>query len=351
MQMKSSILVTGGAGYIGSHTAVSLAKAGFRVVLLDNFSNSDFQAVQGVRSLINAEVPFYEVDCRDTDGLFDVFRIEKEKGHVIKGVIHFAALKSFGESVENPELYKDNNILGTERLVEVMRAFDVENLVFSSSCTVYGEPEVVPVDENAPFLEAESPYGFTKQACERLIVNQLTRNPKFNAVILRYFNPIGAHPSAKIGESPRGVPNNLIPYLCQSVAGIRGALHVFGTDYPTPDGSCIRDYLHVMDLAEAHVAALEFLFKDKLRDKDTGWRAYNLGTGKGASVLEVIKAFEQVTGLGVPYSIAERREGDVVAIWANASRAKDELGWETKRSLEEALNDSWQWQKKRPDSK
>jgi len=349
--MKSSILVTGGAGYIGSHTAVSLAKAGFRVVLLDNFSNSDFQAVQGVRSLINAEVPFYEVDCRDTDGLFDVFRIEKEKGHVIKGVIHFAALKSVGESVENPELYKDNNILGTERLVEVMRAFDVENLVFSSSCTVYGEPEVVPVDENAPFLEAESPYGFTKQACERLIVNQLTRNPKFNAVILRYFNPIGAHPSAKIGESPRGVPNNLIPYLCQSVAGIRGALHVFGTDYPTPDGSCIRDYLHVMDLAEAHVAALEFLFKDKLRDKDTGWRAYNLGTGKGASVLEVIKAFEQVTGLGVPYSIAERREGDVVAIWANASRAKDELGWETKRSLEEALNDSWQWQKKRPDSK
>ena len=327
MQMKSSILVTGGAGYIGSHTAVSLAKAGFRVVLLDNFSNSDFQAVQGVRSLINAEVPFYEVDCRDTDGLFDVFRIEKEKGHVIKGVIHFAALKSVGESVENPELYKDNNILGTERLVEVMRAFDVENLVFSSSCTVYGEPEVVPVDENAPFLEAESPYGFTKQACERLIVNQLTRNPKFNAVILRYFNPIGAHPSAKIGESPRGVPNNLIPYLCQSVAGIRGALHVFGTDYPTPDGSCIRDYLHVMDLAEAHVAALEFLFKDKLRDKDTGWRAYNLGTGKGASVLEVIKAFELVTGLGVPYSIAERREGDVVAIWANASRAKDELGW------------------------
>ena len=307
--------------------------------------------MQGVRSLINAEVPFYEVDCRDTDGLFDVFRIEKEKGHVIKGVIHFAALKSVGESVENPELYKDNNILGTERLVEVMRAFDVENLVFSSSCTVYGEPEVVPVDENAPFLEAESPYGFTKQACERLIVNQLTRNPKFNAVILRYFNPIGAHPSAKIGESPRGVPNNLIPYLCQSVAGIRGALHVFGTDYPTPDGSCIRDYLHVMDLAEAHVAALEFLFKDKLRDKDTGWRAYNLGTGKGASVLEVIKAFEQVTGLGVPYSIAERREGDVVAIWANASREKDKLGWETKRSLEEALNDSWQWQKKRPDSK
>ena len=348
--MKSSILVTGGAGYIGSHTAVSLEKAGFRVVLLDNYSNSDFKAVQGIRSLINSEVPFYEVDCRDKDGLIDVFRTEKEKGHLIKGVIHFAALKSVGESVENPELYKDNNIMGTQRLLEVMREFDVENLVFSSSCTVYGEPEVVPVDENAPFLKAESPYGLTKQACKRFIVNHLTPNPKFNAVILRYFNPIGAHPSVTIGESPRGVPNNLVPYLCQSVAGIRGALHVFGTDYPTPDGSCIRDYLHVMDLAEAHVSALEYLFKDKLRGKDTGWRAYNLGTGKGASVLEVIKAFENVTGLEVPYSIAERREGDVVAIWANASRAKDELGWEAKRSLEEALNDSWKWQKKRPDS-
>ena len=348
--MKSSILVTGGAGYIGSHTAVSLEKAGFRVVLLDNYSNSDFKAVQGIRSLINSEVPFYEVDCRDKDGLIDVFRTEKEKGHLIKGVIHFAALKSVGESVENPELYKDNNIVGTQRLLEVMREFDVENLVFSSSCTVYGEPEVVPVDENAPFLEAESPYGFTKQACERFIVNHLKPNPEFNAVILRYFNPIGAHPSSIIGESPSGVPNNLVPYLCQSVAGIRGALQVFGTDYPTPDGSCIRDYLHVMDLAEAHVSALEFLFKDKLRGKDKGWRAYNLGTGRGASVLEVIKAFGKVTGLEVPYSIAKRREGDVVAIWANASRAKDELGWEAKRSLEEALNDSWKWQKKRPDS-
>lgn len=350
MQLIPSILVTGGAGYIGSHTAVSLAKAGFRVVLLDNYSNSDVKAVHGVRSLINADVPFYEVDCRDKDALIDVFSTEQEMGHEIKGVIHFAALKSVGESVENPSLYEDNNIVGTERLLEVMREFDVENLVFSSSCTVYGEPEVVPVDENAPFLEAESPYGFTKQACEKLIVDHLKPNPEFNAVILRYFNPIGAHPSATIGESPNGVPNNLIPYLCQSVAGIRGALQVFGTDYPTPDGSCIRDYLHVMDLAEAHVSALEYLFKDKLRGKDTGWRAYNLGTGKGASVLEVIEAFEKVTGRRVPYSIAERREGDVVAIWANASRAKDELGWEAKRSLEEALNDSWKWQKKRPDS-
>jgi UDP-glucose 4-epimerase len=348
--MKSSILVTGGAGYIGSHTAVSLAQAGFRVVLLDNLSNSDINAVTGIRSLINSEVPFYEVDCRDKDGLVEVFRKEKEKGYFINGVIHFAALKSVGESVDNPELYKDNNIVGTERLLEVMREFDVGNLVFSSSCTVYGEPEVVPVDESAQFLEAESPYGFTKQACERLIVNHSKLYTEFNSIILRYFNPIGAHPSSIIGESPSGVPNNLIPYLCQSVAGIRGPLKVFGTDYPTPDGSCIRDYLHVMDLAEAHVSSLEFLFKDKLRGIDTGWRAYNLGTGHGASVLEVINAFERVTGLEVPYSIAERREGDVVAIWANASRAKDELGWEAKRSLEEALNDSWKWQQKRPDS-
>jgi len=350
MQIKPSILVTGGAGYIGSHTAVSLAKAGFRVVLLDNFSNSDFTAINGIRSLLKYEVPFYEVDCRDKDGMINVFSEEQKKGHMINGVIHFAALKSVGESVDKPDLYKENNIDGTARLLEVMREFEVENLVFSSSCTVYGEPEVVPVDESAKFLKAESPYGFTKQACEQLIVDYSKLISGFSSVILRYFNPIGAHPSSEIGESPSGVPNNLIPYLCQAVAGVRGPLQVFGTDYPTPDGSCIRDYLHVMDLAEAHVSALEFLFRDELRVSGKGWRAFNLGTGKGASVLEVISAFERATGLEVPYSIGDRREGDVVAIWADATRAKDELGWVAKRSLEEALNDSWKWQKKRPDS-
>ena len=350
MQIKPSILVTGGAGYIGSHTAVSLAKAGFRVVLLDNFSNSDFTAINGIRSLLKYEVPFYEVDCRDKDGMINVFREEHGKGHMINGVIHFAALKSVGESVDKPDLYKENNIDGTARLLEVMRVFEVENLVFSSSCTVYGEPEVVPVDESAKFLKAESPYGFTKQACEQLIVDYSKLISGFSSVILRYFNPIGAHPSSEIGESPSGIPNNLIPYLCQAVAGVRGPLQVFGTDYPTPDGSCIRDYLHVMDLAEAHVSALEFLFRGELRASGKGWRAFNLGTGKGASVLEVISAFERATGLEVPYSIGDRREGDVVAIWADATRAKDELGWVAKRSLEEALNDSWEWQKKRPDS-
>ena len=344
MQLKPSILVTGGAGYIGSHTSVSLAKAGFRVILLDNYSNSDVKAVHGIRSLINAQVPFYEVDCRDKDGLINVFRTEQEMGHEIKGVIHFAALKSVGESVDNPKMYEENNIVGTERLLEVMREFDVDNLVFSSSCTVYGEPEVVPVDENAPFLEAESPYGFTKQACEKLIVDHLTPNPKFNAVILRYFNPIGAHPSAKIGESPHGVPNNLVPYLCQSVAGIRGALQVFGTDYPTPDGSCIRDYLHVMDLAEGHLFALENLLNNPKQ-----FLNINLGTGKGISVLELISTFEKVNNVLVPFVFADRRSGDKVKCVADNSLAKEVLNWRAKRSLEEMCHDGWKWQKLNPD--
>jgi UDP-glucose 4-epimerase len=341
--MSLTILVTGGAGYIGTHTAVALAEAGFRVVLLDNFSNSEFSAVQALRSLVDQEVPFYEADCRNKSDLLRVFNTEKEQGHPISGVIHFAALKAVGESVEKPELYKSNNIGGTECLLEIMNEFGVNSLVFSSSCTVYGEPENIPVDELSPFLPSESPYGYTKQACEKLIVNHADENAEFSSALLRYFNPIGAHPSAVIGEAPRGIPNNLIPFLCQAVAKLRGPLTVFGTDYPTNDGSCIRDYLHVMDLAEAHVKAIGYLFET---GKGKGCRAFNLGTGIGVSVLEVIDAFEKVTGEKVPHKLGDRRVGDVVAIWANANRAKEELKWETKRSLEQGLNDAWNWQQK-----
>lgn len=357
MDIKSSILVTGGAGYIGSHTAVALVEAGFRVVLLDNLCNSELSAVEGVRSLVNAgrgasvEVPFYEVDCRDREGVSEVFRSELKKGTRITGVIHFAALKAVGESVEKPDLYYDNNIGGTKVLLDVMKAFEVESLVFSSSCTVYGEPKIVPVDENSPFLPSESPYGFTKQECEKLIEEHSKTNdiPKLNSALLRYFNPIGAHPSSLIGESPKGIPNNLVPYLCLSAAGTISPLTVFGTDYPTPDGSCVRDYLHVMDLAEAHVAAIKYLIAKSLSSDLTGsshTRAFNLGTGSGVSVLEVIAAFEKATGIPVPHVLGKRREGDVVSIWAEASRAKSELQWHATRSLEEALKDAWNWQKK-----
>lgn len=342
-RMHLNILVTGGAGYIGSHTAVALVEAGFRVVLLDNFSNSDFSAVQRLRSLVNQEVPFYEADCRNKSDLIHVFNSEKEQGCPITGVIHFAALKAVGESVEKPELYKLNNVGGTERLLEVMEGFGVQSLVFSSSCTVYGEAENIPVDESSPFLPSESPYGFTKQACEKSIVQHAEKNIGFSSTLLRYFNPIGAHPSSVIGESPRGIPNNLVPFLCQAVAKLRDPLTVFGTDYPTHDGSCIRDYLHVMDLAEAHVKAILYLLQ---AGNSMGCRAFNLGTGHGVSVLEVIETFEKVTGMKVPHQFGKRREGDVVAIWANAERAKQELKWETTRPLEQGLLDSWNWQQK-----
>ena len=333
-----AILVTGGAGYIGSHTAVALAESGHEVVLLDNFCNSNFKAVENIRSLIKSEVVFYEVDIRDRDALALVFQTQIDLLSPISSVIHFAALKSVGESVAKPELYHDNNTGGTKTLLEVMSEFSVRKIVFSSSCTVYGEPEVVPVDESSPFKKAESPYGQTKQDCEGLITEQGSVINEFSAALLRYFNPIGAHPSAVIGESPSGVPDNLIPFICQSVAGLRGPLTVFGTDYPTPDGSCVRDYLHVMDLADAHVLALENLVEGRCR-------SFNLGTGTGTSVLEVISSFKDATGLDVPHSLGGRREGDITAIWADSSRAETEFGWKAHRSIVEALADAWRWQK------
>ena len=339
---RPHVLVTGGAGYIGSHSAVALHEAGFAPVLMDNLHNSDLQAVEGVRELCGEPVPFYELDVRDREGLSELFTSLEQMGTPLQGILHFAAHKAVGESVAKPAMYASNNVGGLGTLLEVADAHNVRNIVFSSSCTVYGEPENVPVDESAPFQPAESPYGWTKQASERVLTDHAATHQKHRVALLRYFNPIGAHPSAAIGELPLGVPNNLVPFLTQAVAGIRGALTVFGDDYPTADGTCIRDYLHVMDLAEAHVAALKWCLAQTSNAAVV--RPFNLGTGTGASVLDVIQAFERATGQRVPYAMGDRRAGDVVAIWADPTRAKEELGWETKRSLETALADAWRWQ-------
>ena len=343
MQMKSSILVTGGAGYIGSHTAVSLAKAGFRVVLLDNYSNSDVKSVHGIRSLINVEVPFYEVDCRDKDGLIDVFRTEKEKGHLIKGVIHFAALKSVGESVENPLKYYTNNLFSLINLLNELIDLNKEiNFIFSSSATVYGNPEIVPITESELIKKAESPYGNTKQIGEEIIKDLVNSNPNFKAISLRYFNPIGAHPSALIGELPIGVPQNLVPFITQTSIGLRKELTVFGNNYPTRDGSCVRDYIHVVDLAKAHIKSLDKLISNK--DKSY-YDTFNIGTGKGTSVLELIKCFENVTENKLNFKIGDRRKGDVAECFADVSKANKFLNWKSELSVEDSLLSSWNWEK------
>jgi len=336
---RPMVLVTGGAGYIGSHTAVALHEAGFMPVLVDNLHNSKASAVDGVRAIVGDDIPFEAVDICDKAALEALFG-----RHDFVGVLHFAAHKAVGESMAKPAMYAANNVGGLGVLLEVASAHDVDNIVFSSSCTVYGEPEDMPVAESAPFQRAESPYGWTKQACERVLEDHAAARGAAHVALLRYFNPIGAHPSANIGELPLGVPNNLIPFLTQAVSGIRKALTVFGGDYDTPDGTCIRDYLHVMDLAEAHVAALQWCLDQP--DDQSVIRPFNLGTGKGASVLEVIQGFERATGQKVPYTMGDRREGDVVAIWADPSRAADELGWRTTRSLETSLADAWRWQEK-----
>ncbi len=333
------VLVTGGAGYIGSHTAVALHEAGFMPMLVDNLHNSKASAVDGVRAIVGDGIPFEAVDICDKTELEGLF-----VRHDFVGVLHFAAHKAVGESMAKPAMYAANNIGGLGVLLEVASTHNVDNIVFSSSCTVYGEPKNMPVAESAPFQRAESPYGWTKQACERVLEDHAAARDTAHVALLRYFNPIGAHPSANIGELPLGVPNNLIPFLTQAVSGIRKALTVFGGDYDTPDGTCIRDYLHVMDLAEAHVAALQWCLDQP--DDQSVIRPFNLGTGKGASVLEVIQGFERATGLRVPYTMGDRREGDVVAIWADPSRAADELGWRTTRSLETSLADAWRWQEK-----
>ena len=335
--MKECVLVAGGAGYIGTHTAVELIEAGYDVVIVDNLSNSEMKAVEGVREITGRNVPFERVDCDDRQalaGVFDRYRFG--------AVIHFAASKAVGESVEKPLLYYRNNILSLLNVLDLMREKGVRNLVFSSSCTVYGEADVLPVTEQTPRKPATSPYGNTKQMCEDILRDSLVAYEGLKGIALRYFNPIGAHPSALIGELPRGVPQNLVPYITQTAAGIRECLSVFGDDYPTPDGSNIRDYIDVVDLAKAHVAAIRRMIEDRNKAR---YEVFNIGTGRGVSVLELVRKFEEVNNLKLNYKIVGRRAGDIVAIWADPSYANNELGWRAERSLDETLAAAWKWEK------
>jgi UDP-glucose 4-epimerase len=332
------ILVTGGAGFIGSHTVVELHNAGFESIILDNFSNSEKKAIAGIEKIIGKPVKYYEANINEASTWDKVFTDQK-----IDGIIHFAAAKAVGESVEKPLKYYRNNVGATILMLEKMIEHNVNNLVFSSSCTVYGEPDKLPVTEDSPIKPATSPYGNTKQICESIIKDTALSSDSFHAVSLRYFNPVGAHESCLIGELPLGVPANLVPFLTQSVAGIRGQLAVYGNDYPTPDGTAIRDYIHVVDLAKAHVSALNLLLK---QSKDKFYDFFNIGTGKGSSVLEVIAAFEEATGLKIDYAIKPRRDGDIISVYADCTKSKQLLGWQTEKSLVQALGDAWNWQKK-----
>ena len=332
------ILVTGGAGYIGSHTSLVLLEAGYEVVVLDNFSNSFPESLVRVGKLAGKQLIVVEGDLNNEGLLKSIFT--EHAG--IDAVIHFAALKAVGESTAHPLKYYHNNVSGSIYLLQAMEKAGVQHLVFSSSCTVYGEPERMPLDESHPVGRVSSPYGRTKFQIEEIIRDHCSANPNFKAGVLRYFNPVGAHPSGEIGEDPNGIPDNLVPFLCQVATGQREKLRVFGSDYPTRDGTAVRDYLHVVDLADAHLKALE-----ALNNGDTGFTC-NLGTGKGSSVLEVITAFEKATGKKIPFEIVARRDGDVTEAWADPSYAEKLLGWKTERGLEEMLADAWHWQSKNP---
>lgn len=337
--MAERILVTGGTGYIGSHTVVELMSAGYEVIIVDNFSNSEKSVLDGIKSITGKYPIFYKVDCNELSRMRDVFR--KHEG--FSGVIHFAASKAVGESVEKPTLYYRNNILSLLNVLDLMEEFGSKALVFSSSCTVYGQPEKLPVTESAPILPALSPYGNTKQINEEIIRDAIHSGVGYCAILLRYFNPIGAHPSAEIGELPLGTPQNLVPYLTQTAAGIRKELTVFGDDYDTPDGSCIRDYIHVVDLAKAHVTALDRMLG---AHSEQALEVFNIGTGIGNSVIELITAFERSTGVSVPHKIGPRREGDIEKVWADPTLANKVLGWKAKSTLDEALLSAWKWQEK-----
>lgn len=333
-----AILVTGGSGFIGSHTVVELLEAGREVVVIDNLSNSSPVALKRVEEITGKQVAFYQADIRDRDALEEVFAKEK-----IESCIHFAGLKAVGESVEKPWEYYDNNITGTLTLVDVMRKHHVKNIIFSSSSTVYGDPDSVPVTEESPLKKCTNPYGSTKFMLEQILTDIQTADPDWNVVLLRYFNPIGAHKSGRIGENPNGIPNNLMPYITQVAVGKRERLGVFGNDYDTPDGTGVRDYIHVVDLARGHVKALK-----KIEEK-AGLCIYNLGTGQGYSVLDVVKNFEEASGVKIPYEILPRRAGDIAANYADASKALRELGWKAEYTLKDMCADSWNWQKNNPD--
>jgi UDP-glucose 4-epimerase len=336
--MKKKILITGGTGYIGSHTTVELIEEGFEAIIIDNLYNSEAEVVDRIHKITGVKPVLEVLDLCDREKL-DTF-IGKHKD--ISAVIHFAALKAVGESVNKPLEYYRNNLLSLVNLLEVMKRYRIPNLVFSSSCTVYGQPEKLPVTEQAPLQPATSPYGNTKQVGESIIRDTTVSDKNIKAISLRYFNPIGAHPSALIGELPRGVPENLVPFLTQTGYGIREELKVFGDDYNTPDGSCIRDYLHVVDLAKAHVIAIKRLIEGKNK---ADYEVFNLGTGKGVSVLEAIKSFERVSGIKLKYKIVGRRAVDIEKIWADPSFANSELGWKTLSSLDEAMKTAWDWEK------
>ena len=337
LTMKEMVLVSGGAGYIGSHTTVELINAGYDVVVADNLSNSDMSGVEGVRKITGVDVPFVNVDCCDKEAFRKVF-----EQYNFNSVIHFAAFKAVGESVTDPMKYYRNNLLSFMNVVELMREFNRPNVVFSSSATVYGEADELPVTELTPRKPATSAYGNTKQMCEDILRDTVTAYDGLKGIALRYFNPIGAHPSALIGELPRGVPQNLVPFITQTAAGVRECLSVFGDDYDTPDGSCLRDYIDVVDLAKAHVVAITRMVEDKSKQK---YEIFNVGTGNGVSVLELVNSFERVNELKLNYKIAPRRPGDVVAIWADTTLANEELGWKAERSLDETLRSAWAWEK------
>jgi UDP-glucose 4-epimerase len=339
MEMKTRILVTGGTGYIGSHTVVELQNSGYDVIIVDNLSNSSAEVVDNIEKVSGIRPAFEKVDCLDYDAMESVFT--KYPG--IKAIIHFAAFKAVGESVQQPLKYYRNNLISLVNLLELMPKHGVGGIVFSSSCTVYGQPDVLPVTENAPIKKAESPYGNTKQINEEIIRDTVTSGSPINAILLRYFNLIGAHPTALLGELPNGVPQNLVPYLTQTAIGIREQLSVFGDDYNTPDGSCIRDFINVVDLAKAHVVAIERMLKGEQKERV---EVFNIGTGRGASVLELINAFEKATGVKLNYKIVGRRAGDIEKVWANPELANNELGWKAETSLEDTLLSAWKWQLK-----
>lgn len=331
------ILVTGGAGYIGSHTVVELLSAQYQVVVVDNLSNSSEKSLDRVAQITGKKVPFYKTDILDREGLNRIFEQEKPDA-----VIHFAGLKAVGESVQKPWEYYQNNIAGTLILVDVMRQHGVKNIIFSSSATVYGNPAVIPITEECPKGQCTNPYGWTKSMLEQILSDIWYADREWNVILLRYFNPIGAHKSGLIGENPNGIPNNLMPYITQVAAGKREELGVFGNDYDTPDGTGVRDYIHVVDLANGHVKALE-----KIKD-NSGLKIYNLGTGKGYSVLDIVKNFEEATGVKIPYSIKPRRAGDIATCYSDASLAEKELGWTAQFGIKEMCEDSWRWQKNNP---
>lgn len=331
-----NILVTGGAGYIGSHTCVELLNAGYDIVVLDNLSNSSEKSLEAIKALTGKDFPFYKVDMLDYEGMEKVFKENK-----IDSIIHFAGLKAVGESTQIPIKYYHNNITGTLHMLDLMEKYDVNNVVFSSSATVYGMPKTVPITEDFP-LSTTNPYGSTKLMIEQIMTDVQKANPKLSVTLLRYFNPIGAHKSGTMGEDPKGIPNNLLPYVAQVAVGKLEKVHVFGNDYPTSDGTGVRDYIHVVDLALGHLKAIE------KKSNIPGVHIYNLGTGNGYSVLEIIKAFSKACGKELPYQIDPRRPGDIAECYADPAKAKNELDWEATRGIEEMCEDSWRWQKNNP---